>query len=158
MNNLLSKRAATSETFDVSQQIAQAIEPLSAKVAALQKANNYLTRANKVKPRLRIVLQASGAADLLALWHLAGYRTGRIACQSYGLSDRLWHYGRALLQVARVWGHGREGWVSDDAGEIETALRVAVEKCEKNPEILIARLPQSRALQPISTFKTRRKR
>ena len=55
MNNLLSKRAATGETFDVSQQIAQAVEPLAAKVAQLQKANNYLTRANKVKPRLRIV-------------------------------------------------------------------------------------------------------
>jgi hypothetical protein len=158
MIDLLSKRTAAGETFDISQQIASAVEPLTAKVAQLKKANNYLTRTNKVKPRLRIVLQASGAADLLALWHLTGYRTGRIACQSYGLSDRAWHYGRALLQVARVWGHGREGWLSDDPNEIETALRVAVERCEKNPEILIARLPQSRALKPVGTFKNRRKR
>lgn len=154
--NLLSKRSA--ETFGVSQQIAQAVEPLALKVAQLKKSNNYLIRANKVKPRLRIVLLASGAADLLALWHLSGYRTGRIACESYGMPDRTWHYGRALLQVARVWGHGREGWLSDDPIEIETAIRVAVERCEKNPEILIARLPQSRQLQPISTFKSRRKR
>lgn len=158
MINLLSKPSGAGEAFDISQQIAQAVEPLALKVAALQKANNYLTRANKVKPRLRIVLQASAAADLLALWHLAGYRTGRIACMSYGMSDRLWHHGRALLQVARVWGYGREGWLSDDAGEIETALRVAVEKCEKNPEILLARLPPSRALVPATQLKQRRRR
>jgi len=156
--NLLSKRSAAGESFDISQQIAQATEPLAIKVAQLKKANNYLSRANKVKPRLRIVLQASGAADLLALWHLAGYRTGRIACQSYGMPDRVWHYGRALLQVARMWGYGREGWLSDDAAEIEIALRVAVEKCERNPEILIARLPISRQLQPVSTFRSRRQR
>ncbi len=162
MINLLSKRAQRSagavEAFDISQEIAQAVQPLAVKVAALQKANNYLVRASKVKPRLRIVLQAAGAADLLALWHLAGYRTGRIACMSYGMSDRLWHHGRALLQVAQVWGQGREGWLSDDAGEIETAIRVAVERCEKNPEILIARLPQSRSLVPAALLKRRRRR
>jgi hypothetical protein len=158
MINLLSKRGQAHETFDISQHIAQAVEPLALKVAALQKANNYLTRANKVKPRLRIVLQASGAADLLALWHLAGYRTGRAAAMSFGMSDRAWFHGRALLQVARVWGHGREGWLSDDPNEIETALRVAVEKYEKNPDILIARLPNSRALTPTGQLKQRRRR
>ena len=144
------------DAFLLSQQIAQAVEPLAIKVAQLQRANNYLSRANKVKPRLRIVLQASGAADLMALWHLAGYRTGRVACMSYGMSDRTWHYGRALLEVARVYAG--DGWLIEDAAEIETRLRVAVERCERNPEMLIARLPPSRQLQPIHTFKSRRKR
>jgi len=153
MNNLLRQHP---DAFLLSQQIAQAIEPLAIKVAQLQKANNYLSRANKVKPRLRIVLQASGAADLMALWHLSGYRTGRVACMSYGMSDRTWHYGRALLEVARVYAG--DGWLLEDAAEIETRLRVAVERCEKNPEILVARLPPSRQLKPIHMFKTRRKR
>jgi hypothetical protein len=152
MNTLLKQ---TPDAFLVSQQIAQAVEPLLTKVAQLQKANNYLSRANKVQPRLRIVLQASGAADMLALWHLAGYRTGRIACMSYGLSDRKWYYGRALLEVARVYA-GTD-WLTEDAGEIEKRLRVALERCEQNPEILIARLPPSRQLQPVHTFKTKRK-
>ncbi len=147
MINLLTKRSAgQGEAFDVSQEIAQAVQPLAVKVAALQSANRYLTRANKVKPRLRIVLQAKAAADLMALWHLAGYRTGRIACESYGMTDRVWHYGRALLQVARVWGYGREGWLSDNPVEIEAAIRVAFEKCEKDAVILLSRLPASRAL------------
>ncbi len=77
---------------------------------------------------------------------------------SYGMSNHLWHYGRALLQVARVWGQGHEGWLSDDASEIETALKVAVEKCEKNSEILLARLPQSRSLVPAPLLKQRRRR
>ena len=153
MNNLLRQHP---DAFLLSQQIAHAVEPLAIKVAQLQKANNYLVRTNKVKPRLRIVLQASGAADLMALWHLAGYRTGRIACMSYGMSDRTWHYGRALLEVARVYAG--DGWLIEDAAEIETRLRVAVERCEKNPEILVARLPPSRQLKPLAMFKTRRKR
>ena len=153
MNNLFRQH---SDAFLLSQQIAQAVEPLAIKVAQLQRANNYLSRANKVKPRLRIVLQANGAADLMALWHLAGYRTGRVACMSYGMSDRTWHYGRALLEVARVYAG--DGWLIEDAAEIETRLRVAVERCERNPEILVARLPASRQLKPIHTFKTRRKR
>jgi hypothetical protein len=153
MNNLLRQHP---DAFLLSQQIAQAVEPLAIKVAQLQKANNYLSRANKVKPRLRLVLQASGAADLMALWHLAGYRTGRVAAMSYGLSDRMWHYGRALLEVARVYAG--DGWLIEDAAEIETRLRVAVERCEKNPEILVARLPPSRQLKPIHMFKTRRNR
>jgi len=153
MNNLLRQHP---DAFLLSQQIAQAVEPLAIKVAQLQKANNYLVRVNKVKPRLRIVLQASGAADLMALWNLSGYRTGRSACMSYGMSDRTWHYGRALLEVARVYA-GND-WLIDDAAEIETRLRVAVERCERNPEMLIARLPPSRQLQAIHTFKKRRKR
>jgi len=121
---------------------------LRQKVSELQKANNYLTKANKVRARVRIVLQAHAAADVLAIHHLAGWRTGRESAKAYGLSDRKWHYGRALLQVAQVVGYGDQGWLMDDPDQIEAAISAAVERCKRNPEMLISRLPPSRQLTP----------
>lgn len=119
-------------------------EALAVRVAQLQAANNYLTRANLVKPRVRIVLQARASADLLALWHLAGFRTGRIAAYQMGMSDRRWHYGRALLQVARVYD---TEWLTDSPVAIENALSVATKRCVENPDVLLLRLPMSRQLR-----------
>ena len=117
---------------------------LAIRVAELQAANNYLSRASRVKPRLRIILQAYADADILAMWHLAGFRTGRKAMQKNGMSDRHWHYGRAMLQVAGVYA---DDWKSDNPVEIEAALRVAFERCERNPNTLLNRLPASRRLR-----------
>jgi|GEM_PF-2766227 len=121
---------------------------LRQRVSELQQANNYLTKSNRVRARVRIVLQAQAAADVLVVHHLAGWRTGRESARAYGLSDRRWHYGRALLQVARVIGYGYEGWLMDSPEAIVGALSAAVERCTRNPEMLISRLPRSRQLKP----------
>jgi len=121
---------------------------LRQRVSELQQANNYLTKSNRVRARVRIVLQAQAAADILVTHHLAGWRTGRESARAYGLSDRRWHYGRALLQVARVIGYGYEGWLMDSPEAIVSALSAAVERCTRNPEMLISRLPRSRQLKP----------
>jgi len=124
------------------------VAALRQRVTELQAANNYLTKSNRVRARVRIVLQAQAAADILAMHHLAGWRTGRESARAYGLSDRRWHYGRALLQVARVLGYGYEGWLMDNPDQIEAAIAAAVTRCTANPEMLISRLPQSRQLRP----------
>ena len=128
-------------------------DTLRQRVTELTKANNYLTKSNRVRNRVRIVLQSRAAADILAAHHLAGWRTGRNSAMGYGLSDRKWHYGRALLQVARVVGYGYDGWLIDEPEEIESAISAAVERCLRNPEILISRLPPSRQLTPASQLK-----
>jgi hypothetical protein len=139
------------------QRVSAENDALVNRVAELARANNYLTRASKVKPRLRIVLQARAVAEKLAILHLAGYQTGRYASLAAGIHDRKWYQGRALLQVARLWGNANEGWLTSDPLEIEAAIKVAFEKCERNPDILIARLPQSRALVPTGQLKRRRR-
>jgi len=141
--------------FDLHRAIAEAQQPLEVRIAALRTANNYLTRRNKVRARVRIVLQAEGSALAMTVWHLAGWRTGRDSCMTYGMTDRQWHYGRALLQVARVMGRSYEGWLIDNPEQIEAAIKGAAERCALNPEILIARLPLSRQLTPASKLKRR---
>lgn len=117
---------------------------LEVKVAQLRAANNYLTKINRVKPRVRIVLQARASADLLAMWHLAGYRTGRPSAAAWGMSDRKWHYGRALLRVAGVYDRN---WKTDDLNKIAWSIGVAFERCLLNPELLFLRLPLCRQLR-----------
>lgn len=124
------------------------VETLRQKVIELQKANNYLTKSNRVRNRVRIVLQARATADILVTHHLAGWKTGRESAKSYGISDRKWHAGRALLQVAKVVGYGYDGWLMDDPEQIFNALQLATERCTRNPEMLISRLPPSRQLVP----------
>ncbi len=124
------------------------VATLKARIAELKLQNNYLTRSNRVRNRTRIILQARASADLIALRHLAGWRTGRESMREYGLSDRKWHAGRALLLVARVIAPGYGGWLMDDPDQIESAISAAVERCTRNPEMLNARLPPSRQLKP----------
>lgn len=115
---------------------------LAIEVAKLRAENNYLVRVNKVRPHLRPVIRAEAGAHLMAKWHLAGWRTGRMACKSYGMSERTWFYARALLIVARV--HDYNGWTCDDLPTIVRAIVSSVDYCTKHPEALLLRVPLSK--------------
>jgi len=142
VTSLLKPRSAAGDHFAVSEQIAQAIEPLTVAVAKLRSENNFLRRKAKLQPHVRVAHQAGAAARLLALWHCTGYRTGRRAALSFGMSDRTWFHAKALCMVARI--HDGNQFTTTNPTEIEQALAVAVQKCERDPNTLILRLPASR--------------
>src|SRR5687768_2418748 len=79
------------------------IDDLKIAKLKLQNENHYLRRANRVRPHLKLVLLAEAAALMLAVWHLAGYRTGRKSSRDNGMTERTWFAGRALLMAARLW-------------------------------------------------------
>jgi hypothetical protein len=119
-------------------------ESLQDKVARLRKANNYLARKARVQPRTRIVLEAQEDAHRLASLYLAGYRTGKGSAATWGISDHRWYYARALLQVAGVYD---TGWRSESLEHIAWSIEVAFERCLKNPDLMLLRLPLSRQLR-----------
>lgn len=116
---------------------------LTAKVAALTKENHYLRKGNRVAPQMRIVQRAYASAQLLAMWHCAGFRTGRRASNQNGMSDRSWYAGRALLLLAGIYDW-QLGFKTDNKEEIERLLAVAIEKATQNPASLLVRLPVSK--------------
>lgn len=125
-----------------SQQLAQSDDKLIIKSAKLQRENHYLRRINKVRPHLKLVVRAEAAAQLLALWHIAGYLTSRYACMSFGMSERTYYAGKALLVAARV--HNGQRWTVSNPEAIEARIRTTVERCRKSPEILAWRMPLSK--------------
>jgi hypothetical protein len=148
MINLLRKRGPTVDPFVISELIADSEnlerqnEGLATKVAKLQKENHYWRRANKVQPHIKLIVRARASAELLALWHCAGYRTGRDSAYSMGMSHHSWYAGRALLQLARVWDD--HGFTTADPGTIQKQLKVAHERATQRPDLLAYRIPRSR--------------
>jgi hypothetical protein len=140
MNLLRTRKDA--EFTALSNQLADANASLVAKVAQLKKENHYLRRGNRIMPHVRIVQRAYAGAQMLALWHCGGYRTGRKAAMLNGMSDRTWYAARALLMVGRV--HNGRSFTTDEPSELETALLSAVKRSEMDPGLLHARLPRSR--------------
>jgi hypothetical protein len=148
MINLLKPRGPKVDPFLISELIADGEElenevaTLAAKVAKLQKENHYLRRANKVQPHIKLVVRAHAAAQLLSLWHCAGYRTGRDAAYGMGMSIDDWYKARALLQLARVWD--RNGFTTTDPTTIEKQLKLATERARERPDLVGYRIPMNR--------------
>lgn len=142
---ILKKRISSPQPFEVAEQLAREVDQLTVAVAKLRAENNDLRRRTKLQPHIRVVQQAAAAARLLALWYCAGYRTGRMTALSFGMPERTWFYARALLMVARV--HTGRAFTTTDPAEIERALALAIKRCEKDPDILMMRLPLSRQPQ-----------
>lgn len=115
---------------------------LHVKVARLQKENHYLRRVAHMKPQLRLVVRAEAAAQLLALWHCAGLRTGRKASFAAGMSQDSFYVGWALLVLAGV--HDGHHWVTTDPALIESRLQAAAETARKKPVHLIRHMPPSK--------------
>lgn len=115
---------------------------LQVKVARLQKENHYLRRITQMKPHVRLVVRAEAAAQLLALWHCAGLRTGRKASFAAGMSQDTFYAGRALLVLAAV--HDGKRWVTTDPEVIEGRLKGAVELARKDVAHLVRNMPRSK--------------
>lgn len=123
----------------VSEQLAQ-LDDLKIAKLKLQNENHYLRRGNRVRPHLKLVLRAEAAALMLAVWHLAGYRTGRKASRAHGMTERTWFAGRALLLAARVWD--KDGFTTDDADTIQTRIKATVERAKRDPSVIGYRIPK----------------
>src|SRR5687768_8302865 len=139
---LLSNRKKTSEAYVNSEKILHDNDHLSTAVAKLRQANNYLTRRMQLQANVRMVQQSLALARLLALWHCGGFRTGKRAALSMGMTEHGWYHGRALLMAALIYDNN--GFTTNDPNEIEQALTVAVERIEKKPSLFLTRLPLSR--------------
>jgi len=114
------------EFTEINNRLVELNDALTVKVALLQKENHYLRRGNRVAPHMRLVQRAYAGAQLLAVWHCAGYRTGRKAALANGMSDRTWYAARALLMLARV--HDGRAFTMSDPAEIEPRLKAATER------------------------------
>ena len=141
MINLLTRRNDT-DFFEHSTQLAQDLDALSVKVTKLQQENHYLRRSNRVRPHLRIVIRAEAAAHLLAMWHCAGYLTGRASAFVFGMSQDTFYAGRALCILANL--HDGQRWLTDDPATIQRRLGEATEYAKRRPDALIAHIPLSR--------------
>ena len=130
------------EWAELCESLAAQNERLLTQAAALIQQNGYLRKANKVRPHVKMVEKAKASAKLLALWHVAGWLTGRDSCLSYGMSNSYFYAGRALLVLANV--HNGEHWETNDATEIEERLRMAGEYASKRPDLLAANMPNSK--------------
>lgn len=139
----ITKSSKSNDRFaTVSRELVRTEDRLTVQAAKLQQENHYLRRVNKVRPHLKLVVRAEAAAHLLALWHVAGYLTSRYACMSFGMSERTYYAGKALLVAARV--HNGQRWTVNDPDTIEARIRTTVERCRKSPEILAWRMPLSK--------------
>lgn len=115
---------------------------LQVKVARLQKENHYLRRITQMRPQMRLSVRAEAAAQLLALWHCAGLRTGRKASFAAGMSQDSFYAGRALLMLAGV--HDGQRWVTTDPEVIKSRLKGAAEMARKNTATLVRNMPPSK--------------
>lgn len=115
---------------------------MQVKVARLQKENHYLRRVTQMKPQMRLVVRRPLPAQLLALWHCAGLRTGRKASFQAGMSQDTFYAGRALLMLAGV--HDGQRWVTTEPAVIESRLQGAIDLARKNPAHLVRNMPPSK--------------
>jgi hypothetical protein len=139
------KQRNQSEPYAISEQIAHSADSLTVKVAQLQRHNNFLTRKMQLQPSVRVRETAKASAELLALWHLTGYRTGKRASLSMGMSEYTWYHARAFCMLGLI--HSKNGFTTDDANEIATGLKVAAERLAKDPNALNRYLPSSRRVR-----------
>lgn len=124
------------------EQLAHDNERLTVKAAALVQQNGYLRKANRVQPHVKLAEKATAAAKMLALWHVAGWRTGKDSCRSYGMTENTYFAGRALLILAGL--HDGYSWLTFDADSIEARLKTAGELAHKRPDLLAQNIPNSR--------------
>jgi len=140
MSELL--RATDDPAFtQISEQLAK-LDDLKNAVLKLKNENHYLRRANRVRPHLKLVVRAEAAALMLAVWHLAGYRTGRMASRAHGMTERTWFAGRALLMAARLWD--QDGFTTDDPDTIQTRIKTTVERAKRDPSVIGYRIPKGK--------------
>lgn len=141
MNNLLVD-GRDQDFADQADRLSREGASLINRVAALQKENHYLRRSNRVRPQLRLVLRAEAAAQILAMWHCAGYMSGRKAAFAGGMSNSSFYAGRALCVLANV--HNGHAWTTDNVVVIEQKLADAVAYARRNPEALVHNIPPSK--------------
>lgn len=134
-----------SEPYAISEQIAHGADSLAVKVAQLQRHNNFLTRRMQLQPAIRVRESVKAAAELLALWHLTGYRTGKRASLSNGMSEYTWYHARAFCMLGLI--HSKTGFTTSDPDEIATGLKVAAERLAKDTNALNRYLPSSRRVR-----------
>lgn len=140
MINIL--KAQGDQGFAVLSEELSAISDLKSRVVRLQNENHYLRRSNRVQPHLRLVLRAEAAANLIAMWHLAGYRTGRKACRGHGMTEPTWFAGRALLMAGRLWQNNH--FTTNDPDTIQARIAVTVERAKRDPSVIGYRIPLSK--------------
>ena len=138
MSNIL-KPAMDPAFTQISEQLQ--LDDLKNAVLKLKNENHYLRRANRVRPHLKLVLRAEAAALMLSIWHLAGYRTGRMASRAHGMTERTWFAGRALLLAARLWD---DGFTTDDPDTIQTRIAATVERAKREPSVIGYRIPKGK--------------
>lgn len=140
---LLKQRNKSGEAFIESEEILRREDgKLAQAIIKLRQHNKRLTRRMQLRPHVRVIDYSLASATQLALWHCSGFQTGRKAAYTLGLSERSWYYGRALLMVARL--HDGREFRTNDPAQIVARLNTAVEKYEKEPQVLYARVPKSR--------------
>jgi hypothetical protein len=139
------KQRNNSEPYAISEEIAHLNESLTVKIARLQKVNGHLMRKMQLQPEVRQALSVSAAAELLAMWHLLGYKTGKRAALSLGMSNYTWWHARAFCRLGLV--HDGRNFTTSDPDEVASGLRVAAERLAKNPEALNRYLPASRRVR-----------
>jgi hypothetical protein len=142
---MILKSRGNKEAYAESERIIHSLESLTVKVAQLQRINGFLTRKMQLQPEVRRALSVSAAAELLALWHLTGFKTGKRAALSLGMANYTWYHARAFCRLGLV--HDGRGFTSTDPEEIANGLRVAGERLKKNPEALNRYLPASRRVR-----------
>jgi hypothetical protein len=92
-----------------------------------------------------VSLAISASAELLALWHLTGFRTGKRAAKSLGMSEYTWYHARAFCMLGLV--HDGRGFTSNDPEEIARCLAVAAERLADKPQAINRYLPASRRVR-----------
>jgi len=139
------KQRNGSAPYSVSEEIAHSEDSLAVKIAKLQSHNNFLTRRMQLQPHVRVRETVKASAELLALWHATGYRTGKRACLSMGMSEYTWYHSRAFCMLGLIWS--RTGWTTSDPDEITAGLRLACERLTKDSNALNRYLPMSRRVR-----------
>lgn len=84
--------------------------------------------------------RAYSAALLLAQLHVGYQPTSRKLARRFGLTQRQWENGMALLRLARVV-NARQ-WAVHDMATIEAALQRAYDRALEEPEAFFARGPR----------------
>lgn len=139
------KQRSNIEPYAISEEITHSPDSLIIKVKQLQKVNGFLSRKLQLQPEVRVSLTVSVAAELLALWHLTGFRTGKRAAKSLGMSEYTWYHARAFCMLGLV--HDGRSFTSNDPTEIAAGLAVAAERLATKPQALNRYLPPSRRVR-----------
>lgn len=128
------------------------LQAVRMRLATTQLENRRLRRTATGSKQGRLLARTHADARQLVGWRFANYSIARRQALSYGMSERRWAWGVALLKLSKVLAEDAayaDDFEVDDLADALAAVDRAAAACERDGLArLILRLPKGRAQQP----------
>ena len=123
------------------------IERLQVNLATVQSENRRLRRMTTNGKQGNIAHRANADARQLVVWRFANYTISRRQCRNYGLSERRWQWGVAMLRLANIvtLNGSVDDFAIEDFDQCVAAIDKATRRVENNGlSLLVFRMAKGR--------------